>query len=58
MPQGGVKKERERSVADRESSIALRHGVALTKKKKKKKKRKKNDRERTERGVSLSLVSV
>ena len=41
MPQGGVKKERERSVADRESIIALRPGVALKKKKKKKKKEKK-----------------
>ena len=38
VPQDGVKKkrERERSVADRESSIALCHGVALKKKKGKK----------------------
>ena len=37
VPQGGVKKrERERSFADRESSIALCHGVALKKKKGKK----------------------
>ena len=49
VPQGGVKKrerERERSVADRESSIAQCHGVAL-----KKKKGKKNDRSWTEREV-------
>ena len=48
VPQGGVKKKEkeERSVADRESSIALCHGVAL-----KKKKEKKNDRSWTEREV-------
>ena len=32
VPQGGAKKKGERSVADRESSIALCHGVALEKK--------------------------
>ena len=38
VPQGGVKKKKktERSVADRESSIALCYGVALKKKKEKK----------------------
>ena len=43
VPQGGVKKKRERSVEDRESSIALCHGVAF----------KKKDRSRTERAESL-----
>ena len=50
VSQGGVKKkkeERERSVADRESSIAQCHGVAL----KKKQRKKKNDRSWTEREV-------
>ena len=70
MPRGGVKKEkkekRERSVADRESSIALCHRVALKKEREigrgpreqyrsvpRGSVKKKKDRSRTERAVSL-----
>ena len=48
VPRGGVKKG---SVADRESGVALCHGVAL-------KKEKKKDRSWTERAVSLCATGV
>ena len=45
VPRGGVEKKKG-SVEDRESGVALCHGVAL-------KKKKERDRSRTERAVSL-----